>query len=336
MSFRWIFHHSLVHWRQFGHGRVGGWRRRRCLLHSSGCNIGSRRTRSNSYSNLALKVGCHPGEANCIQFFHTFIRELRLQTTQSQGVFTSLLHDPSTKGLVSRIVLWHIDISIVCFGIFEQLIVSVIPSRDGCRNTPLKANRIEFFDSIGCQTRFGFGSLRQLASRLEIGFSLVFSLDLDPLPQRGTLRNIAMSMFFFPLLQFFVTLMPSASIFVQHGIPDKSERVQYLNSFFTKFTALMVSNLLALQLAVFLSLFGHPFAQLCLSGNIKSAQLCFECEKRKEHVIPTGHGTTPIDIIRVLSSDWSWFSAPLLGSTIQFLLFQRTLLGAIIILCFYY
>lgn len=221
-----IFHDGLVHWWQLWHRRVGrGWWRG--LLHCS--YVGGRRARSDPHAHFTLEVGSNPRETNCIQLLHTLICKLGLESSQSQRVFTSLFHHPSTKGLVCRIILRNINVSIVCFGIFQQLSVSIVPSCDWRGDTPLKANRIELVNPIRCQARLRFGALWQLAGRLEIGFPLVFSLNLDPLSQRCTLRNIAVAMFFLPLLQFFVSLVPTSCILMQHSIPDEAKRIQNLS-----------------------------------------------------------------------------------------------------------
>jgi hypothetical protein len=139
-------------------------------------NIGRRRSRGDSYSNLALEVGCDPTKPNSVEFFHTLIRELRFEATQSQRVFATLFHDPSPKGFILRIILRDIDVSVVLLGVFQQLLVAILPSSDGSCHSPLEANRIELFDTIRREARLGLGSLRKLSFFLQVRLSLVFAL----------------------------------------------------------------------------------------------------------------------------------------------------------------
>jgi hypothetical protein len=210
----------------------------RVLVHCCS-DIGSRRSRSNTHSNLALKVGSHPRETNGIEFLHALVGQLRLESPQAQRVLGSLFHDPTTKRLVRRVVLGHIDVAIVEFAIIQELVVAIVPSRNGCCDTPLKIKSVEFLNPISRQTRFGLGSLWQLSDCLEIGLALVLSLDFDPLTKGSTLRDVAvtcrlkggklgpdnvplidapfhcmLTMFFFPPLEFLISLQDSGQVWL--------------------------------------------------------------------------------------------------------------------------
>ena len=125
----------VEHW--FFHGREFRRRIITWLVHVGG-NIGRRRSWGNSYPNLALEVGCDPTKPNCVELFHALIRELRFEATQSQRVFATLFHDPTSKGFILRIILRDIDVSIMLLGVFQQLLVTIFPSSDGSCHSPLE------------------------------------------------------------------------------------------------------------------------------------------------------------------------------------------------------
>jgi hypothetical protein len=59
-----------------------------------------------------------------------------------------LLHNPTTKGLVRRIVLWDVNVAIVELAILQELVVAIVPACDGGCDTPLKLESVEFLDAI--------------------------------------------------------------------------------------------------------------------------------------------------------------------------------------------
>lgn len=177
----------------------------------------------------------------------------RLVTTY----LTALLHDPSTQLTIFLPRLRNVAVAMHA-AIIQEFLESMFPANGRCRHFPIKAKGLQLLNTKLRQSRSRLGSAcRKLAGCLELRFSVVFALHLDPFAKRSGLRHIAMTMFRFcaqvqpeseipktkrnkqdfalykltKCRKLFVLSFPARVGIKLLQIPDESNRIQHFQTF---------------------------------------------------------------------------------------------------------